>query len=423
VHGAEALRFSAAAIAVGLISSNIGAASADPVEPSPEGRWFAYAVADGQAAGGNADVDVVWDGNLRAKLQFDVDASGALTRGAWELSGYAYQDVYIGNLYHVVGDLTYTGGGTATGTISALSLDGSARTRGTVDIADGAAGPAASVFPLTVDNTDPLPTLTVRPQRICDELIGGWEYPVNAAFADAGSTELAIKGRFIGVREGNGVSEQAIAEFRELFVILDVPVDESSDTDAFVALRNLMVVAIDQYDELMDSYPAWNGDQVYATVDLMHTIIYELRNLSECRRAFFQEGQIEEFIDGFTGAIQDLTDALLLASYLPGVPQGFATRPDTPIDPITHRLLTEVAVNGGAIGAGAVDHEAADALEDALIELGSKMLTAARARGDRSSPTDDEIRVLTTGAIMGWTYTVDGTEIDAREAMAELANS
>lgn len=414
-------------VAVALLSSTAGRASTGPDDSARNNDWVAVGAAHGTAAVEQDGVLVAWDGELSVVFKYNVDEAG-LVNGTWIIRGGAYQDVEIEE-FSAYGDLLYDGSGTVGGDESTLVATGSVKTTGVIE-----------PFGLSVDNDNPVGPLSIEVDTWCDEMWGTWELTVQDAFEDAGFSGRAgfseFVGTFIGHVRFEGFSDEAIAELAEYglnqqlldSVAADYSIEERVELDETRLEAHLFEVTATSW-RLRDTYPDWAEADVYAAVDAHRGLLNVLRNLSDCSRSIIGEDVLENWTDVTAQSLERIIEDLVELDLFTGEPlepQGFARvgaaeDSEEPGDAtqatLAYLQLVDFSMRSAVIGAGALDPDAANRSERALIDAGSRLLTGLDAAGGNA---DDRRRVLLAGALMGWQFDVGGTSVDAAAALADL---
>lgn len=406
--------------------ASVASASTGPDDSARDRDWVAIGVAYGSAAAEEQGVSVFWDGQLESVFKFHVDAAG-LAAGTWTLVGGGVQEVEYGGV-SAIGNLDYDGGGTLGGDESSLVASGSVTTTGTIE-----------PIGIGVDNTSEVGPLSIDVEVWCDEMWGTWQLTVEQAFEDAGfsggSGFSEFDGTFIGHVRFVGFSDEALAELAshgidpELleWLAADYSIDERVALDQ-ARIDSHLAAASAASQRLKDTYPNWAEADVYEAVNALHGLVNVLQNLSDCSRSILGEDEVETWIDIVNQSLERLIADLLeldLFSGEPVQPQGFATVAAPPqgesIDPaqasLAYLQLVDFATRSAVIGAGAIDQVAADRSEQALIDVGSRLLAGLDAVG---GTPNDRRRVLLAGALMGWQFDIAGASVDAAASLAEL---
>lgn len=353
------------------------------------GPWAASGTARGSATASDGGMEIVFNVDIPADFTFDIHSDGSAD-GTWEHGGSG-TFTGTGEQGTVHGDLRYSGSGAVGGTNRELLLSGTSRTVGTVR-----AGGAGQGMAFPVDNTSPIPTLRMRvTAKSCDEAYGEWAYTVEQAFEDEGFS-ATIGGQWVGFRESEAIKENAEELFRLSTQTGSGAPPLSSESPLLATAANV----IRRYNELADGLREVNLDEVFDILADSDAVINTLRNLSDCEVELLGEANVETYLNGLTFIIQGLI--------IGGLDVFEVTSADW-------QLMVQVAARTGAIGAGAVDPAAAARAEQALIDEGSAILEEHYLpERDTFEQTDDSVRVLATGAAMGWTYEVAGEPVNAR---------
>jgi len=291
---------------------------------------------------------------------------------------------------------------------------------------------------IEVNNTNALPPLAIDVEVFCGEMWGTWELTVADAFEDAGF-DTSFDGTLVGHVRYEGFSDEAVAELEAHGISTDL-LNKWSGTYAVADSVELELVTIEAHFAALSSasaalaatYPNWSGPEAYAVVDQIHVLLNVLKNLSGCARAALGEGVVESWTDSLHEVLERLIFNLVELNLFPDAsptPQPFApialSAPPSSSAPATqatvaYQQLVDFALRSAVIGAGAIDQVAADDAEQALIDAGSRLLAELDAAGGSD---DDRRRVLLTGALMGWEFTLDGTALNATTALADLGLS
>jgi len=404
----------------GLVASMSTLPAAAQVESETyslaDGEWRGIAVATGGFEAIGPEVDVFWEGILGGGFRFTV--SGDSVSGTWNLLGGALQSV-VGVGFEAIGPLEYSGGGSVSGTDTQLVLDGNATTVGTVT-----AEYAGNSVTVAINNTNPLPTLRMDVYEQCGEAYGAWDATVVAEFEAEGFQQAeTLKGVFVGFQSETGVSEMGAAVLAEAGYQLDPQyVDETLDLPEVLALMSSVTTEIAQ---LLGSFPDWTYAEVADTIGRANTALNALRNLNDCELAAIGSGNVETWVTVLTILVQrlvlNLVDLNLFSGPLVQSFRNQADQADQDYNSDAWQMLVQMALGSGAMGSGAVDLEAAAATEDVLRKAGAEILAANIDSDGSLSATAAVTRVLATGAAMNWTFSVDGQDLDPRQAFADLA--
>jgi len=353
------------------------------------GPWTASGIASGSATASVGAMEIVFNVDIPADFTFDIHSDGSAD-GTWEHGGSG-TFTGTGEQGTVHGDLRYSGSGAVGGTNRELLLTGTSRTVGTVR-----AGGAGQTMAFPVDNTSPIPTLRMRvTAESCDEAYGEWAYTVEQAFEDEGFS-ATIGGHWLGFRESEAIKDHAEELFRLSTQTGSGAPPVSSESPLLATAANV----IRRYNELADGLRAASLDEVFDILADSDAVVNTLRNLSDCEVELLGAANVETYLNGLTFVIQGL------------IAGGLDVFEVTSAD---WQLMVQVAARTGAIGAGAVDPAAAAQAEQALIDEGSAILAEHYLpERDTFEQTDDSVRVLATGAAMGWTYEVAGEPVNAR---------
>lgn len=379
----------------------------------------------GAAAVEREGVSVLWRGKILAGFRFTVDESG-FADGDWGMTGFGTQEVEFSGVA-ATAELDYSGGGTIEGSDTTLVAFGDATTTGVVQ-----------PFGQSINTTAPIPALFIDIDVFCNEMWGDWALTVEQAFEDSGFSGGDAATSFDGVMIGHvryeGFSDEAIEVLTENGFTLDM-VNSWAGDYAIAERVEFELVTIEAHfaavsaaaQRLEDEYPNWSGPDAYAVVDQIHTLLNVLRNLSGCTQRILGEDQIERWTDSLHRLLRRLIAKLVDLELYPGRPprgQGFANpgvAPEPEPDPVQATLayaqLVDFATRSAVIGAGALDPDDAAVAEQELIDAGSRLLAGLDGAGGSD---DDRRRVLAIGALMGWTFDVDGELVDAAGALAEL---
>lgn len=363
------------------------------------GPWLASGWADGVAFISEGGLDLQMTVNIPAEWDFYVDVDGVV-RGTWTHQGEA---VIVGTTPdgQMRGDMNHSGSGSVGGTNKELTLDGTSRTTGVMTFSSG-----GLTFP--VDNSYRIPSLRMAVEStFCDEAHGSWAYTVETALEEGGWT-AEIGGFWRGIRNAEGFDEHA-EEVRQLAVDrgADQSLVESQDYLLFI-----IAYVIQQANGITNAVFAADPE-LDIPLDLLFDVIEDaewalntLRNLSDCDMELFGEDNVEQYINDMTLSIQGLISS---GTYLDDTWPG------------QWQQLVQIAARTGAIGAGSALPASAVVVEQVLTDYGSAVLTAyydpdARGPGLGGIPeNEDTHRVIATGAAMGWTFEVNGFDLDARQ--------
>jgi hypothetical protein len=394
-----------AILAIGLAASVPEAHAVEvPDGGLATGPWIASGWADGVAFISESGLDLQMTVNIPAEWDFYVDADGVV-RGTWTHQGEA---VIVGTTRdgQMRGDMNHSGSGSVGGTNKELTLDGTSRTTGVVTFSTG-----GLTFP--VDNSHPIPSLRMAVEStFCDEAHGSWAYTVETALEEGGWTS-EIGGFWRGIRKSEGFDEHA-EEVRQL--ALERGADRSR-VETHDWLLYIIAYVIRQANDISglvltaDPDYGFPLDELFEVIEDAEWALNTLRNLSDCDMELLGEDNVEQYINDMTLSIQVLISS---GTYLDD------TRPGQ------WQQLVQIAARTGAIGAGSAVPAGAARAEQELVDYGSAVLTAyyepdARGPGLGSIPqNEDTQRVIATGVAMGWTFEVDGIDLDAGQLWLEL---
>lgn len=390
----------------GVASSATVRASAGDIDidlPPPSGvglvagPWSGFGEASGRAAATERGVTVSWDGSIPAQFEFtistDSDEDPGEAFGTWQHQGSAVMQLASGQLPGpVTASLDFVGGGDVGGRGEVLTLTGNARTTGVVTIAAGKRN-----FTSTVDNPSQPPTLTLQVVAAsCNQAFGEWAYTVEHAFEGEGFT-ATFDGFWVASRNVEVIDEQLKQVLDVIAGVLDIPEGVNVPNE----FTRMSAQTLYTYNALVDTFPAgWTIDSVLELLATAEMLANTWRNLTGCARELFGATNVETFISGLTLVVQGL---IIGGSQLEGLTSQAWTQ------------LAHAGARSGAFGAGAENPSQAVAAEQALIDAGERILEANVDPADgQIFVNDDTVRVMTTGAAMGWEYTVNGQVYDAQ---------
>ena len=421
-------------LALALIPLAASTAAATRGEPQQyalaDGDWFGISVAVGAFDAEEDDFYVFWGGKVGGGFEFTV--TGDTASGMWQFVGEGLQIIQgesQGQPIEVLAQLTYGGGGAVSGSATTLILNGSTTTTGTIE---ATAGGSSLTIPHEGD-PEPLPTLSMPVFEFCDEAYGDWEVVVVEEFEEAGFAQTGqlfgpVRGVFVATRDREaGFSElaaQVLADAgyapNEQFVTADIEMPE-----VLLMRRTLM----DDIADLLGRFPDWTFESVAFTIDQANAVLNELRNLSECEQLAIGADNVQRWMNEITFLVNQLVAGLVELNLLSGgiyidPPAGDGLNtlrgPAPTLGSVPWVLLVHLAGRVGVIGPGAIDTESAAATEAALRESGEAMLAVNLGADGLLERNEHTLRILATGAAMGWTFEVDGETIDPASALAEL---
>lgn len=353
-------------------------------QPMELGLWNAQAALWGTITQDFPGGTFNWDGTAEALYAFSIDED-TNAEGEWNFSGGGIGIGTASSGGYVV-DQHFTGSGPVTGTASLLILNGISTTTGTLTI-------------LGTTRSIDSPAVTNEPSRVqvhaaaCDEAYGDWVYSIRANAEGAGFT-TDLDGTWAAFRDNEAGAELARAEYTG-------GVSEQART-AFGDTANYIAT----YNQFVDDFQHWDTPSVFNFMEAVERSLNIFRNFTECDIEFF--GQ-----DNVTTAINALLFLMQGVLYL-------SDAVDQPLTGGEFRELLHVAVRTGAIGAGAPNPAQALKAEQGLIDAAERLL------GNNLDPSDNQIFVnedtkeaMRLGALMGWTYTVDGYNFPAKAVYAE----
>jgi len=384
------------------VASPVAAQISQPAGGGMEvGPWEAYAYASGTATAKVSGMDAVWTGDIPA--EFELNVGDTAVKGTWMHQGSGTLHL-SGTVQGVSADAratySFTGSGSVTGTSSELTLDGSSRTVGTLKTS--AAGSSISE---PIDNTTTIPTLHMTVQATtCDEAYGDWTFAVDAAFQGEGFTP-SIDGYWMALRNTEEAKAGAAALLDQ--AAMEVPTEAPDEVSASPLLQESAIL-LHTYNDYVSMWSDVTMDQTMTMLTEAQNLLNAFRNLSSCDKRLYGADNVEQYFDGLTFVIQNL----ILGKAAEADSAGWAS-------------LIEVASATGAIGPGAPDPALAVKTEQALIDAGQAILEANTSSADPTQivVNDTTTRVMTEGAIHGWTYTVNGSTYDARHSYASTLGS
>ena len=165
---------------------------------------------------------------------------------------------------------------------------------------------------------------------------------------------------------------------------------------------------LSRVNAFIEQYPDWSMDDVMDALAWSEMLINELRNLRPCDIKLFGEENVELYISALTYQVQQLI-------------MGGANLQD--VDGNDVFQLMEVATRVGAFGPGAHNPSEAVEAEEALRQAAERILEAHMDQDGEIFVTEDTVKAMLTGAIMGWTFWVDGVAYDARETYGTIGRS
>jgi hypothetical protein len=372
------------------------------IEPFPLeiGPWTATGSAQGTSRASEQGITIVWTGRIPAQFEFVIDVSGTAS-GSWVHQGTAIQTVsgsVEGQSFEATGTLGFTGGGNVGGNNSRLTLTGSTDTRGTV-VADT---PAGSIS-IPISGTETLPTLRLDVAAVsCDEAYGEWAYTLEQAFEGEGFT-ASFGGYWQAIRGSDEINDNIRALVEAVFV--HARSGDGGELASPSPLLRMSAAILQEYNAFIDEFPGWSLDRVLDIARRTEALLAGVRNLTECDKRLFGEDSVETFFNGLTFILQGL---------IIGSPTDSYSSAD-------FQHLVHVAVRNGALGPGAPNPERAASAEAALIRAGEAILAANVDPSDNLILVNgDTLRVMATGAAMGWKYKVGSDTYDARATYAEF---
>jgi hypothetical protein len=362
------------------------------------GEWTASATAAGAAGGSPGGMNYVWNGEVNAFFLISVPAEG-VANGTWSHNGTS--DVLItgslgGESVTVDAEYDFFGsGGTVTGTPAELILLGENQNIGTMEMTTSAGTRTAPI-----SSTNALPQMTVDIIHAnCDEAFGTWAWTIEQVFEGV-RLSADLVGVFWGARVAPGLQEQ-IQE-------LNPPVSQAEEIpeDFQGPLHTRINLYLAETEVLLATFPAWNMDEVMEALTEAERLLNELRNLSPCEERQLGEGAAAQYSSALTFLVQQLIGRIGEAEKLSGK---------------NLLQILEVSARVGATGPGAPNPEAAASAEAALHQAAEGILEAnVDGEGGKLKANQDTIQVMLAGLIKGWTYSVDGREVNPAEALPEL---
>jgi len=374
-----------------LVVAVVPAAVAGDLEPEPEatsltlGDWKGWGWAGGTAVAVAGPVTFDWAASLDAEFDFSVSDDGPA--GRWTLTGSGNNHIegtFGGRFGTIDSALTYTGGGSVSGTNTVLLLDGEGHDTGTsILTSDG----QSISFP--VDNTSTIPTLEVKvTHALCEEVHGEWAYSIEERLEEHDFT-ASLDGTWFAVKNADA-AQQALDQLLD-----DAAAGRSPSTNISELFSGISGM-IATFQKMVDTWPNWDLDNVLQGVDNAERYIAHLRNLTECELRFFGADNVEQFMNGLSHMIQNL---IIGAT---GV-EGF--------DGEAFVQLVHVASRTGAVGPGALNPADALRAEEALIAAGERILAANVDPADGLIiVNDDTAAVMLGGALLGLTFDVPGSD-------------
>ncbi len=348
------------------------------------GLWKAQAGLWGTFSQDFGGASMLWDGSVEANFDFAVSDDRSAV-GAWDFTGDGDISATLPE-----GDMTadqhFEGSGDVSGDSALLNLNGTSVTTGTFTA-------TVNGFSIT-DSIDSSPTTNPpHPVRVravaCGEAYGDWTYSVEDNIEAAGFN-ASFDGMWSAYRDNEAGAALARADYTS-------GVSTEAKT-AFATVANYIVV----YNQFVDDFRTWDTQSVFNFMEALEAELNNFRNFTECDIEFFGQDNVTTAIN----ALMFLMQGLLVGS----------DDLDQTLTGSEFRELLHVAVRTGAIGSAAPNPVQALRAEQGLLDAGRRLLTESFDPTDLGIfVTDDTSEVVRLGALMNWTYEVEGYHYPARE--------
>ena len=182
------------------------------------------------------------------------------------------------------------------------------------------------------------------------------------------------------------------------------------------AVLGQIYAMIAELTSLVERFPDWTYAEVASTIERVNALLNRLKNLGECEVLLLGEANVETWIDLLTLSVRRLIFGLTeLNLFAPLGDVQFLRGPEFEARSDSWQMLVHLAARTGVIGAGAVDEDLARDAEGILRTTGGQILEMNIGSDGQLVANDHTVRVLTTGAAMGWTFEVNGLDVDPLE--------